>query len=149
MTFGFGQVGLVTAWNEAALESDQPELFIGEFVWTDEPNGVFGFAFSETMSVVGTVNSGAANQIDELAVIGQPATDGETLVFAAIDLIIQVTEPQLIEQERTSLLADLSVLGTESKPTGAPTVIDGTEYRVAADPDTGVIGIGARATIGR
>ena len=144
ITFGFDRIEFVDRWNEAALDAGQPALTIPEVSWTDEEAGVFGFAFSETMSVIGRVDRTPIQDVEELALVGEPAIDGEQLVIAGMDLVIQVTEPTLGADERTALLTDLAVLGTLPADPDQRTEAGTTEYRVAADAVGGVLGIGAR-----
>jgi hypothetical protein len=144
VTFGFDRIEFVDRWNEAAADIGQRELTISEVVWTDEEAGVFGFAFSETMSVIGRVDRTPIQDVEELALVGEPSEDGEDLVIAGMDLVIQVTEPELDAGERTALLTDLAVLGTLPADPDQRTTAGTTEYRVAADAVGGVLGIGAR-----
>lgn len=131
-------------WNEAAADADQSGLLISEVVWTDEEAGVFGFAFSESMSVIGRVDRTPIQDVEELALVGEPELDGETFVVAGMDLVIRVTEPELDSAERTALLEDLAVLGSLAADPDQRTTAGTTEFRVAADPLGGVLGIGAR-----
>lgn len=144
ITFGFDRTEFTELWNEAALDAGQPGLTIPEVVWTDEEAGVFGYAFSETMSVLGRVDRTPLQDVEELAVVGEPAVDGEDIVIAGMDLVIRVTEPELDADERTELLTDLAVLGTLPADPDQRTTAGTTEYRVAADAVGGVLGIGAR-----
>ena len=144
ITFGFDRIEFTERWNEAALDAGQPALTIPEVVWTDEEAGVFGFAFSETMSVIGRVDRTPIQDVEELALVGEPANDSEELVIAGMDLVIRVTEPALGADERTALLTDLAVLGTLPADPDQRTTAGTTEYRVAADAVGGVLGIGAR-----
>ena len=144
ITFGFDRIEFTERWNEAALDADQPALTIPEVVWTDEQAGVFGFAFSETMSVIGRVDRTPIRDVEELALVGEPAIDGEEFVIAGMELVIRVTEPALGAEERTALLTDLAVLGTLPADPDQRTTAGTTEYRVAADAVGGVLGIGAR-----
>jgi hypothetical protein len=144
VTFGFDRIEFVDRWNEAAADIGQRELTISEVVWTDEEAGVFGFAFSETMSVIGRVDRTPIQDVEDLALVGEPSEDGEDLVIAGMDLVIQVTEPELDAGERTALLTDLAVLGTLPADPDQRTTAGTTEYRVAADAVGGVLGIGAR-----
>lgn len=144
ITFGFDRTEFVDRWNEAARDTGQPDLTIAEVVWTDEEAGVFGFAFSETMSVIGRVDRTPIQDVEELALVGEPSSDGEDFVIAGMDLVIQVTEPELDAGERTALLTDLAVLGTLPADPDQRTTVGTTEYRVAADAVGGVLGIGAR-----
>ena len=144
VTFGFDRTEFVERWNDAALEADQPALTIPDVVWTDEEAGVFGFAFSETMSVIGRVDRTPLQDVEELALVGEPALDGEAFVIAGMDLVIRVTEPDLGAADRTALLTDLAVLGTLPADPDQRTTSGTTEYRVAADAIGGVVGIGAR-----
>jgi hypothetical protein len=113
-------------------------------VWTDEEAGVFGHAFSESLSVIGRVDRTPLQDVEELALVGEPALDGEALVIAGMELVIRVTEPELDTDERTDLLTDLAVLGTLPADPDQRTTAGTTEYRVAADAVGGVLGIGAR-----
>ncbi len=144
ITFGFDRTEFVDRWNEAALDAGRPALTIPEVVWTDEEAGVFGFAFSDTMSVIGRVDRTPIQDVEELALVGEPAIDGQDVVIAGMDLVIQVTEPELDAAERSDLLADLAVLGTLPADPDQRTTAGATEYRVAADAVGGVLGIGAR-----
>jgi hypothetical protein len=144
ITFEFDRTEFVARWNEAALDAGQPTLTIPDVDWTDEEAGVFGYAFSETMSVLGRVDRTPIQDIEELALVGEPASDGEDLVIAGMDLVIRVTEPALGATERTALLTDLAVLGTLPADPDQRTTAGTTEYRVAADAVGGVLGIGAR-----
>lgn len=144
ITFGFDRTEFTERWNGAALDAGQPALTIPEVVWTDEAAGVFGFAFSETMSVIGRVDRTPIQDVEELALVGEPAVDGEEFVIAGMDLVIRVTEPGLDAEERTALLTDLAVLGTLPADPDQRTTAGTTEYRVAADAVGGVLGIGAR-----
>lgn len=144
ITFGFDRTEFTARWNEAALAAGQPNLTIPEVSWTDEEAGVFGYAFSETMSVLGRVDRTPIQDVEELALIGEPSLDGEDFVIAGMDLVVQVTEPDLTADERTDLLTDLAVLGTLPADPDQRTTAGTTEYRVAADAVGGVLGIGAR-----
>jgi hypothetical protein len=144
ITFGFDRTEFVKRWNEAALEASLPDLTITEVVWTDEEAGVFGYAFSESMSVIGRVDKTPIQDVEELALVGEPTLDGEATVIAGMDLVIRVTEPGLESGERTALLTDLAVLGTLPANPDQRTTAGTTEYRVAADAVGGVLGIGAR-----
>ncbi|MDH3249576.1 MAG: hypothetical protein OEQ47_11470 [Acidimicrobiia bacterium] len=144
ITFEFDRTEFVARWNEAALDAGQPALTIPDVDWTDEEAGVFGYAFSETMSVLGRVDRTPIQDIEELALVGEPAIDGEDLVIAGMELVIRVTEPALGATERTALLTDLAVLGTLPADPDQRTTAGTTEYRVAADAVGGVLGIGAR-----
>ena len=73
---------------------------------------MFGHAFSESMSVIGRVDRTPIQDVEELALVGEPGLDGEGLVIAGMELVIRVTEPALDSEERTALLTDLAVLGT-------------------------------------
>ena len=144
ITFGFDRTDFVERWNAAALDSNQSSLTIPEVAWTDEEAGVFGYAFSESMSVIGRVDRSPIQDVEELALIGEPARDGEAVVIAGMELVIRVTEPDLVADERTQLLTDLAVLGTLPADPNQRTTAGTTEYRVAADAANGVLGIGAR-----
>lgn len=144
ITFGFDRSEFVARWNDAAAEADQPDLLISEVVWTDEDAGVFGFAFSDSMSVIGRVDRTPIQDVEELALVGEPDLDGERLVVAGMELVIRVTEPGLDTVERTALLEDLAVLGSLPADPDQRTTAGTTEFRVAADPLGGVLGIGAR-----
>lgn len=144
ITFGFDRSEFVERWNEAAFASDRPGLTIPEVVWTDEEAGVFGFAFSESMSVIGRVDRTPIQDVEELALVGEPEIDGEDFVVAGMDLIIRVTEPGLDASQRADLLSDLAVLGTLPADPDQRTTAGTTEYRVAADAVGGVVGIGAK-----
>lgn len=144
ITFGFDRSEFVERWNAAAGQAGEPGLSIGEVVWTDEAAGVFGFAFSESMSVIGRVDRTPLQDVEELALVGEPGLDGETLVVAGMELVIRVTEPGLDAAERAALLEDLAVLGSLPADPDQRTTAGTTEFRVAADPEGGVLGIGAR-----
>ena len=144
ITFGFDRTEFTERWNSAALDAGQPGLRIPEVVWTDEEEGVFGYAFSETMSVIGRVDRTPIQDVEELALVGEPAIDGQDLVIAGMELVIRVTEPALNADERSALLTDLAVLGTLPADPDQRTTAGTTEYRVAADAVGGVLGIGAR-----
>jgi hypothetical protein len=144
ITFGFDRTEFTERWNEAALDAGQPDLAIPEVVWTDEEAGVFGFAFSESMSVLGRVDRTPVQDVEELALVGEPTLDGEDFVIAGMDLVIRVTEPGLTAEERTALLTDLAVLGTLPADPDQRTTAGTTEFRVAADAVGCVLGIGAR-----
>jgi hypothetical protein len=144
ITFGFDQSEFVERWNEAALEADLPGLTIPEVAWTDEEAGVFGYAFSESMSVIGRVDRTPIQDVEELALVGEPEIDGEDFVVAGMELIIRVTEPELDASQRADLLADLAVLGTLPADPDQRRAAGTTEYRVAADAVAGVVGIGAK-----
>ena len=105
---------------------------------------MFGFAFSESMSVIGRVDRTPIRDVEELALVGEPEIDGEDLVVAGMDLIIRVTEPGLDASQRADLLSDLAVLGTLPADPDQRTTAGTTEYRVAADAVGGVVGIGAK-----
>lgn len=143
-TFGFDRTEFVERWNEAALESGEPGLTIPDVAWTDEEAGVFGYAFSESMSVIGRVDRTPLQDVEELALVGEPTLDGEDVVIAGMDLVIQVTQPELNADDRAALLTDLAVLGTLPADPDQRTTAGTTEYRVAADAVGGVLGIGAR-----
>lgn len=144
ITFGFDRAEFTDRWNAAALDAGRPALTIPEVVWTDEEAGVFGFAFSETLSVIGRVDRTPIQDVEELALVGEPAVDGEEIVIAGMELVIRVTEPALDAGARTALLTDLAVLGTLPADPDQRTTAGTTEYRVAADAVGGVLGIGAR-----
>lgn len=144
ITFGFDQTEFVALWNEAAADSGHPTLIIEAVRWTDEEAGVFGVAFSDTTSVLGRVETPARQDIEELALVGQPSIDGESFVVAAMDIVIQITEPTLGKADRATVLSELAVLGTLPADPSQRTTAGTTEYRVAADAVNGVIGIGAR-----
>lgn len=144
ITFDFDQVEFVEQWNSAAEASNNTALLIGAVQWTDEEAGVFGVAFSETMSILGRVETATRQDIEELALIGQPSIDGEALVVAAMDLMIRVTEPSLNPEARVTVLSELAVLGTLPTDPNQRSTAGSTEFRVAADAANGVVGIGAR-----
>ncbi len=144
ITFGFDRVEFVDRWNAAAAGAGEPRLNIPEVVWTDEEAGVFGYAFSESMSVIGRVDSTPIQDVEELALVGEPDLDGEEFVTAGMELVIQVTEPGLDPAARTALLTDLAVLGTLPADPDQGSTAGTTEFRVAADAIGGVLGIGAR-----
>ncbi len=144
VTFGFDQATLRQRWNEVALTENRPGLIIREFQWTDEEAGVFGFAFSESMSLLGRVDGTPLGEVEELALVGDRARDGEALIVSAMELVVAVTDPQLTGEERTTLLGELTLLGNTPADPDASTSSASTTFRVAADPETGALGIGAR-----
>lgn len=138
--FGMSAEGFVERWNSAAA----PELLIGEVQWTDPEAGVFGFAFTPTLSVLARVD-GPYEQVVDIAVVGEPASDGEDLVLEAMELVVAVTEPELDATDRRDVLQLLSLVNPNRPARPDDSVVVGeTRYRVAADVDRGVIGIGAR-----
>lgn len=144
ITFGFDRTEFVDRWNAAAAESGEAALTISGVEWTDEEAGVFGYAFSETMSIIGRVDRTPIQDVEELALVGEPSVDGRESVIAGMDLVIRVTEPGLGADERAALLTDLAVLGTLPADPDQRTTAGTTEFRVAADAVAGVLGIGAR-----
>lgn len=144
-SFGIGRSGFVERWNEAARTIDMPGLVIPGVDWTDEEAGVFGHAFSPTLSVLGRVE-GPLQDVVELAVVGTPAEDGEERVAAALELAVAVADPALSPDERRGVLDDLALLGP-GRPAAPDVTVDlgGVRYRSASDPQAGRIGIGATA----
>ena len=142
-TFGYDRSGLLDAWNQAALAQNQPGFIVREFQWTDEASGVFGFAFSETMSLIGRVDDTPLQEVEELALVGSIPEDGLDTIVAGMDLVVAVTEPDLDAEARADVLAELTVTGVVPADPSRRVTIDTTRYRVAADPDNGILGIGA------
>ena len=141
--FDLDRAELLDAWNEAALAEHRPGLIIREFQWTDEEAGVFGFAFSETMSLLGRVDGTPLDQVEELAFVGSRPDDGLDAIVGGMDLVIAVTEPRLDAGEREAVLAELSMIGTVPADPDGRVTAGSTRYRAAADPPNGVLGIGA------
>lgn len=142
-TFAYDRDGFLEAWNEAALAENQPGFNVREFQWTDEEAGVFGFAFSETMSVIGRVDDTPLQEVEELALVGSRQDDGLDAIIAGMDLVIAVTEPGLDAAARADVLAELTVTGVVPADPSRRVTVDTTRYRVAADPANGILGIGA------
>lgn len=144
-TFGIGRSGFVERWNDAAPTIGEAGLFIPAVDWTDEEAGVFGYAFSPTLSVLGRVE-GPLGDVVELAVVGTPADDGEERVAAALELAVAVADPGLAPDERRGVLDDLALLGT-GRPAAPDVTVDlgGVRYRSASDATAGRIGLGATA----
>lgn len=142
-TFGYDRGRFLEAWNEAALAENQPGFIVREFQWTDEEAGVFGFAFSETMSLIGRVDGTPLQEVEELALVGSIPEDGLDTIIAGMDLVVAVTEPDLDTDARADVLADLTVTGVVPADPSIRVTIDTTRYRVAADPANGILGIGA------
>lgn len=144
-SFGIGRSGFVERWNDAAEAMSAPDLVIGDVAWTDEDAGVFGHAFSPTLSVLGRVD-GPLRDVVELAVVGTPGEDGAARVAAALELGIAVADPDLTPDERRRVLDDLALLGP-GRPAAPDAGVDleGVRYRSASDADRGRIGLGAAA----
>lgn len=142
-TFEMNRIEFAREWNSAVARIAAPELNIGETTWTDREAGVFGFAFSDSMSVLGRVESDELSDVVEIAVVGEPRLDGLAKVLDAMRIVIAVTEPGIDETGRQRLLTELGVLGTDPLDPDRRTTVGSTEYRVAVDAFGGVLGIGA------
>lgn len=147
-TFAFNRAEFTRTWNGAATEVGANSLIIGETTWTDRESGVFGFAFSESMSVLARVESSEFSNVQEIAVVGEPRLDGLATVLEAMNVVINVTEPELDEVARRQLLTDLGVLGTDPLDPDRRVTVGTTDFRVAVDAFGGVLGIGARSAGG-
>ena len=143
-TFEMNRIEFARHWNSAVARIGSPDLNIGETTWTDREAGVFGFAFSDSMSVLGRVASDEFSDVVEIAVVGEPGLDGLTKVLDAMRIVIAVTEPETDETGRQRLLTELGVLGTDPLDPGRRATVGTTEYRVAVDAFGGVLGIGAQ-----
>lgn len=141
--FEFGRAGFVGAWNDATQILGYSDLAIPAVSWTDEEAGVFGHAWSPTLSVLGRVEGRTADVV-ELVVIGQPDRDGDDRVRTAMELLVAVAEPSLDAEGRLSVLERLSVTG-EYRPVepDASVVAGTTRFRSSGDRARGRIGIGA------
>lgn len=141
--FDFGRAGFVETWNDTTEMLGQPALAIPAVSWTDEEAGVFGHAWSPTLSVLGRVEGRTADVV-ELVVIGEPDSDGDARVRTAMELLVAVAEPSLDSEGRRSVLERLSVTG-EYRPMepDASLVAGDTRFRSSGDPARGRIGIGA------
>ncbi len=144
-TFGYDRSGFREAWNQTALAENRPGFIVREFQWTDKEAGVFGFAFSETMSLIGRVDDTPLQEVEELALVGSRPEDGLDTIVAGMDLVIAVTEPELGADARADVLADLTVTGVVPADPSKRVTVDTTRFRVAADPANGILGIGATA----
>jgi len=142
-TFGYDRSDLLETWNEAAFAENRPGFIVREFQWTDEAAGVFGFAFSETMSLIGRVDDTPLAEVEELALVGSRADDGLETIVAGMDLVIAVTEEELDTEARAEVLAELTLTGVVPADPSRRLTIDTTRFRVAADPENGILGIGA------
>jgi hypothetical protein len=141
--FDFGRAGFVETWNTTADELGQPGLVLPGVSWTDEEAGVFGHAWSPTLSVLGRVEGRTADVV-ELVVIGEPERDGEGRVRAAMEILVAVTEPSLDAEGRNSVLERLSLAGAGRPAEPDASVVSGTtRFRSSGDPLRGRIGIGA------
>ena len=147
-TFGFNRAEFARVWNSAAADVGADSLVVGETTWTDRESGVFGFAFSDSMSVLARVESSELSDVQELAVVGQPQFDGLAAVLDAMNVVIRVAEPQLDEAGRRQVLTDLGVLGADPLDPGRRMTVGTTNFRVAVDAFGGVLGIGATPTGG-
>ena len=142
-TFSFNRAEFTRSWNSAAADVGADSLVIGETTWTDRESGVFGFAFSDSMSVLARVESTELSDVQEMAVVGEPQFDGLTTVLEAMEVVIRVAEPQLDEAGRRRVLTDLGVLGADPLDPDRRLTVGTTDLRVAVDAFGGVIGIGA------
>lgn len=147
-TFGFDREQFRTEWNRLVTREGLDVFRIDSVEWTDEESGVFGFAFSPTMSIIGRVDPIPIGEVEELALVGRPAVDGRDVVLAGMNLVVAVTEPELTADDRAAVLSRLSVLGAAPADPDERIVAGDTRFRVAADPSTGVLGIGARPAAG-
>ncbi len=143
ITFGYDRDGMLEQWNAAVAAADQPALLVGEFQWTDEDAGVFGFAFSETMSLLGRVDGTPLEDVEEIALVGSRSEDGIEAIVAGMRLVVEITESGLNDDQRTELLSDLTVIGIVPADPDRRVTVGTTRYRVAADPANGILGIGA------
>lgn len=142
-TFEMNRIEFARQWNSAVTQIGAPDLNVGETTWTDREAGVFGFAFSDSMSVLGRVDSDELSDVVEIAVVGEPGLDGLATVLDAMRIVIAVTEPETDETARQRLLTELGVLGSDPLDPDRRTTFGSTEYRVAVDAFGGVLGIGA------
>lgn len=142
-TFEMNRIEFARQWNSAVERIGAPTLNIGETAWTDREAGVFGFAFSDSMSVLGRVASGELSDVVEIAVVGEPELDGLAKLLHAMRIVIAVTEPVTDETARQQILTELGVLGTDPLDPERRTTFGSTEYRVAVDAFGSVLGIGA------
>lgn len=142
-TFDFNRIEFARTWNGAAFVIGSADLDIGETTWTDREAGVFGYAFSDSMSVLGRVDSDELSDVVEIAVVGEPGIDGLATVLEAMNIVIAVTEPEIDEAGRQRVLTELGVTGTDPLDPDRRTTAGSTEFRVAVDAFGGVLGIGA------
>lgn len=145
-TFEFTRSAMLERWNAAATAADRPEFLIDEFQWTDEEAGVFGVAFSETMSLLGRVDGTVLDEVEEIALVGSRPEDGTDTIVAGMELVVRITAPELSESQRARLLSDLTLTGTVPADPDQRVTVGTTRFRVAADPANGILGIGAQPT---
>lgn len=143
IAFPYNRLELVTRWNDTAVATAHSSLAVPELEWTNQEERTFGHAWTPTLSVIGRTEN-HSERVVELVVVGQPAVDGRQRLVSAMDVLIATTEPALTAEERQRILADLSLVDdtTVALPSGSVTTSVAT-YRVAADPQTGRLGLGA------